>query len=729
MSKIIPMDLEKEQKQQEKSHVREETISKWLSSYIGETLSIHEDVTHQILTEFTITFLSADKKDLDLDYILSFRIGDNAETRNLKDSEALIKKLKYLQQRARDAKLVQESLEFMLHTDEEILDILRKSRQNKIIAQLVAEKISLYRKAPVPFILEAESLEKELRQVLREWCCTKKECKEIFKQGLSLYIYAFELNRNDISYDVYGYDEKRNIWIGVRGQLEIVPSSYGISSALSLIFGIFPTPFSNFESLLLHALIRDIETKASEKGRIIFKRTLGQGIYSLKDHWIIVSGKKAISIHKENLEQQALKSPLFEDHFINMCDEEWIDLTNLSFDHSDKENSLKDTFLQLQKIVAMWEWENPEVVPYLTSALMLALFQHAMHWRPILYLSGARGTGKTLFSFFISDLFSGFCEVVNKTTAHAIKQTFGDNTRIGFLDELEHHSSEKHITDVLNLLKTSCRGGYSSFGTTSKHARKCYLNHMFFLASISFPKCMESDLAIKERIIPFKLKKKDHKNIYLPSAKELKDLGIEIIETMIQNWPSIEEKVEMIRHPDFMKAQMKNFNVSAREIENFTWISAILSLVNDIPLKELRVVPEWIDKHESSDIDAILYHILMKKVKDSLISDHVYLIKEHLLKGKKASLPLEDVKNAKEELRKNYMAVFKDKKDKLFLAIQSKQAGFLLKGLPMFAGMDIKTILGRNEAIKTDKARFGEIVAHSILIPMQMIDKIFKDFK
>lgn len=720
MSKIVQMDLEKEHKQQKKSQAREDIVSKWVHAHIAETLSIHKAVIHQILTEFTITFLSADKKDLDLDHILSFRIGDNAETRNLKDSEALIKKLNYLQQRSRDAKLVQESLEFMLHTDEEILDILRKSRQNKIIAQLVAEKISLYRRAPIPFILEAESLEKELKQVLKEWCYTKKECKEIFKQGLSLYIYAFELNRKDLNYDVYGYDEKRNIWMGVRGQLEIIPSSYGLFSALSLIFGIFPTPFSDFESLLLKALIRDIETKASAKGRIVFKRTLGQGIYSIEDHWVIVSGKKAISIHKENLEQQALKSPLFEDHFINMCDEEWIDLENLSFDHNEKESSLKETFLQLQNLVAMWEWENPEVVPYLTSAVMLALFQHAMHWRPIIYLSGARGTGKTLFSFFISDLFSGFCELINKTTAHAIKQTFGDNTRIGFLDELEHHSSEKHITDVLNLMKTACRGGYSSFGTTSKHARKCYLNHMFFLASISFPKCMESDLAIKERIIPFKLKKKDHKNIYLPSEKVLKDLGIEIIETMIQSWPSIEAKVEAIRH----------INVSAREIENFTWLSAVMHLAKEkVSLEELRVVPEWIDKHESSDIDAILYHILMKKVKDNLISDHVYLVKEHLLKGKKSSLSLEDVKNAKEELRKNYMSVFKDKKDKLFLAIQSKQAGFLLKGVSMFAGMDIKTILGRNEAIKTGKVWFGGITVHAILIPMQMIDKIFKTSK
>ena len=413
--------------------------------------------------------------------------------------------------------------------------------------------------------------------------------------------------------------------MGFKGLIEILPAG-SLTSQIHVIFGINDPDIAK--------IYRDnIRAKAGAMGRLPLKKPLGQGIHLLDKYWVIVSGMKAISIKRSTLETRDLLSPIFQNRVLNMAEESWVNLEEIQ---PLTAPDLKEVYGELKKLITMWEWSDEKVIPYMTAAVMLTLFQEALDWRPLIYLSGAQGTGKTIFANFMTQLFSGFCEVVDKTTAHAVKQTFGNNSRPGFLDEFEHHNQEKHIKDTLNLFKTSCRGGHVSYGTISNAAKKCYLNHMFFLASISFPKCLDADAALRERIITFNLRKKQGKFILLPPKEELQALGNRLVSTMLANWGAIETIVANVRVPKSLETQMKKFGVSAREIDNFVWMYAVIKLGEEKNIP--RVVPKWAKLSEINDADTILEHILKMRVKSgvaseaSFLSDYVYLVHERLVR-------------------------------------------------------------------------------------------------
>ena len=687
---------------------RKTFISKRVDEYTQNAKVILSEEILRVTSEFYLQISSSSEK-VNLDHILNYRLSKPLEVSN-----ALKNSLLQLQRRARILRNRGECLNFLNKTDQEAIDLLLEDPSNTIIAVMVAQKIALYKRFDPPFILEAESLTQELAHTLRGNGVTKKALEKILTQGEQ----TLPLER---SYDieVYGYADKRKIWVGYKGKLEIMsPSS--LETHLGVLIG------EHKESPIVQVLALNTLEESAKKGPISDKDPIGQGIYLLENHWLISSGMNAVSIHRKTLEKKKLNAPVFESKKMSLDGKSWVNLEEVNPEHF--EGTLGSVFRELEQIVALWEWEDKSQVPYITASLMLVLFQQAIDWRPILYISGAQGTGKTIFAELMQLLFSGFCEVVDKTTAHAMKQTFGHDSKPGFLDEFEHYSSEKHQRDVLNLLKTSCRGGIASSGKIfGGKPRRYRLSHMFFLASISFPKCIETDQALKDRIIIFNLKKKKDKFLTLPSKPVLEELGVKIIDAMIKNWDALEKAVTKIKDPDFIRGQMKSHASSARDIDNFMWMSALLSTVNE--KEEIgRVVPSFVKKSESNNIDEILYHILTKRIGSSTAEANASFLYDFIyqsfdLKGEGETRHVNQSK-AKEELRKNYCTVIKKKNGQKYFAIQSKHADFLLDRNSSFAGLDIKTILGRDERVIFETVRYGNVTIRSMLIPMKYVDKI-----
>ncbi len=408
-----------------------------------------------------------------------------------------------VQKRAQKLKEKREVLDFFRKSDREIIELLIKSPQDTRIAVLVAQKILLYKVSKPPLILEAEFLEQDFVQVLNENGFKKKAIDQLFKEGVA----SFPIDLSD-EFEVYGYAGKRIIWVGYKRQLEELPPG-SIYSHVAVLVG------DHSNSKLVMIITGQILQRAEKKGPIADKEPIGQGIHLIDDYWIVVSGMKAIAIHKKSLERKELIAPIFGDKKVRMSSKEWVDLEKINPIFA--ENSLKEVFAELNELVSIWEWSDKSQISYMTAAVMLLIFQQALDWRPLIYISGAQGTGKSMFSEFIYSLLSGFCEVVDKTTSHAVKQTFGHDSKPGFLDEFEHYTTEKEQRDVLNLLKTACRGGHAISGKIfGGKPRRYHLRHMFFLASISFPKCMETDQAIKDRILTFPLIKRADKFISMP---------------------------------------------------------------------------------------------------------------------------------------------------------------------------------------------------------------------
>ena len=624
--------------------------------------------------------------------------------------------VKKLQKTAAELQSRLEECDILAMSDLDIYDFLLdegKLSQKKVL--LVAKKVFLYRDLRED--IEADLVEQEIKNI-----CLSKGIKEgtlnkIFKNKGKV-----DKNTQETCshLEVYGYDEMRQVWLGFRGYVEIV-SHASLKTQLPIILG---------PDIDLKEVISFIQRKAHKNGRICQKRTIGRGIHFISDKWVLVSGKRALCIDPTTFERTEITSPLFEeDYLVDLGGKEWIDLNFIDPSKS-PENCLETCFRELAQIISNWEWRHSEAVFYVTAFTMLTLFQQALNpWRPIIYLSGAQGTGKTMFSGLLDNLFHGFLEILDKTTAHAIKQTFGNNAMPGFFDEFEHYESEKRQKDILNLLKTSCRGGVASFGTIGKSARECHLNHLFWLASISFPRCMETDGAVRERMIVFDLKKKQQKFLRLPPSKELRLLGSNFINAIIKNWKRLENSVQ-----DKLKIDQPKENVDARQIENFVWASCLIDLARKVePIdKEKTIVPKWAINKKEDDGDRIIEEILQTKVKDGMneyfVSDLIYRAvlgfhdigsvesrtRGELLDGSSEALNL---------LRLNHLTITK-KEGVVYLGIHTTKLGTFFEKREIFSGLDIKTILGRLEFIQFGKVKFGVCGLKALLIPITEIDRI-----
>lgn len=614
------------------------------------------------------------------------------------------------------AKQIQERLEectLLAMDDLDFYDFLDAGKLSQKKVETAAQKVFLYKDLGEE--IEADLLEAEIRKI-----CLGKGIKEgslnkIFKKGAKK-----EKAEKDLlsTLEVYGYDDQRQVWIGFRGYIEIV-SHASLKTQLPIILG---------PDIDVKEVIALIQSKAHKNGRLCQKRTLGQGIHFIKEKWVLVSGKTALSIDPKTFERKEVCSPIFEeDYLIDLNGREWINL-DLIHPKDAPENCLETSFKELHQSISKWEWRHKEAALHVTAFTMLTLFQQAINpWRPIIYLSGAQGTGKTMFSTFLDHVFHGFLEILDKTTAHAIKQTFGNNSTPGFFDEFEHYESEKRQKDILNLLKTSCRGGKASFGTTGKSARECYLNHLFWIASISFPRCIETDSALRDRMIVFDLKKKSQKFLKMPPSKELNLLGVNLINALIKNWEQLETKVQ-----EKMQGDTKEENVEARQIENFVWASSLIDLTRKIePLhKASAIVPKWSIRKKEDDADRIIEEILHTKVKNNLyehfIADLIY----------RAMWNFEDIDSDNRKdvsegsaeainlLRLNHLTITKKDDGALYLGIHATKLSTFFEKKEMFSGIDIRTILGRLDFVQTGKVKFGCSGLTAILIPIKEIDRI-----
>jgi broad-specificity NMP kinase len=605
-----------------------------------------------------------------------------------------------------------------MKSDSELLNALENNPKDSKAANAVSQKIALYLRHQPPLLMEAELIKKDFELMLKHEGFSKKFISNLIKEGaLNLPVYDLI---EDHQLEVYGYGSKSKVWLGHKGQLEVIPPG-SIAAHLSVLVGRHKDDLDPLEA--------EIVAMAEAKGPIPPKTPIGQGIYSLENYWVVVSGMKAIAIEKDSLKKKFLRAPIFEQRKLNMQEDSWVNLEKIN--PKDTTTSLKGVFEELEKILDSWVWENKEQLPYITAIVMLSIFQQAMHWRPIIYLSGAQGTGKTLFAEFLNKLFSGLCDSIDKTTSFAIQQNFGHDSKIGFLDEFEHYASTTQQIAILNLLKTSCRGGKTISGRIFEEKPKTYrLHHMFFLASISFPKYVKKDQAIKDRMIIFDLKKKKDKSLILPNKKSMEKLGESIIETLIKHWAEIESTVnELTKTQEILQKEMKKSNCTNRDIDNFIWIHSILCLAEKSESLKNGIVPEWATSKTTNNVEEMLYQILTHKVKAKtedgggvFLHDFVYDAVES--KGVNKAGQYASKAKAKEVLRENYCTISKEN-GKEFLAIQKKHAGFLLGKDEAYSQMDIETILRRDERIKLKKVHYDkDMKIHSLLIPLTLINQL-----
>ena len=406
---------------------------------------------------------------------------------------------------------------------------------------------------------------------------------------------AYKLTKsNEFPFSVLGYTLKNEIIFWYKGNIFTMKTRDLTRENLMLFF-------KSLDRKSYQIIKESILRQAAEKDFVDTENTLKMGIWKTERGFLIISGKDVLHIEGDRI--QRIHEPVWNGKIITLG-EKWLDPDYL--EHELKTADITRTYTELRELIAQWNFADREMLNHITAFVMLAPFQQAMKWRPWIYLTGRRGTGKTTFLDEILGIYDVLTVRMDKTTAHALAQTVGNTGKIPVLDEFEQY---KRMEEILEVAKLSSKGGYYTRGTTGDKAKKWHFHHIFWFASIYVA---GTDAAQKSRMIVFELLPHTEKNPSLPTSSEKELLLHSIVASVIKNWEKIEEKAEEYRR------RKRDYKVKdGRIVDNFAYSAALI----DVAIGEGEI-PEFAETVDfAEDEEEILRTILNTVVNDRTVYD------------------------------------------------------------------------------------------------------------
>lgn len=205
---------------------------------------------------------------------------------------------------------------------------------------------------------------------------------------------------------------------------------------------------------------------------------------------------------------------------------------------------------QLLRLLQSWNWRRPEVDPYLLLGwICAALIGGALDWRPLVWLTGDRGTGKSTLQELVGDLIGEDAMVKTaETSAAGIWQDLGPATLPVTIDEIEAEDDDRRAQAVIKLARVAASGGLILRGGADHSASKFVARSCFLFSSILVPPLRPQDLS---RIAVLDLRPIESATALRWRAVEMAELGAKLRRRMLDGWarfPTILEAYRQALH-------------------------------------------------------------------------------------------------------------------------------------------------------------------------------------
>lgn len=169
-----------------------------------------------------------------------------------------------------------------------------------------------------------------------------------------------------------------------------------------------------------------------------------------------------------------------------------------------------DTAKQLLKLTQEFSWESPSYAQLLAGWVVLAPVCGAIRWRPHIWITGGKGTGKTtILSRFIQPLLGGiYKSATGGTTEPGLRAALRSDAIPILFDEFEQNDKREkaNVANVLAMARVASSGGGKIIkGTAGGGAANQYeIRSMFCVSSIN---CALEQGADRDRFCVLSLKK------------------------------------------------------------------------------------------------------------------------------------------------------------------------------------------------------------------------------
>ncbi len=268
---------------------------------------------------------------------------------------------------------------------------------------------------------------------------------------------------------------------------------------------------------------------------------------------------------------------------------------------------------ELRMLFCTWEWARPQVDPFLLLGWIGAsMIGGALKWRPMVWITGDRGTGKSTLQEVINHLHGdGLLQVADPTAAGLWQRAKRASLPIA-IDELEPEGDSRKNANIIKLARLAAsgasmvRGGSDHKGTTFT-VRSCFL-----FSSVLIPPMQPAEIS-RMAILSLNELRADAKPPHL-EPKKLAEISAIFRKRMMEQWPRLADTLDAYR------GALQAAGHTSRGADQFGTLLACMDLLlyDDIP--SANALAGWGEKlkwstlaeaeNATSDSERCISHLL-----------------------------------------------------------------------------------------------------------------------
>lgn len=202
---------------------------------------------------------------------------------------------------------------------------------------------------------------------------------------------------------------------------------------------------------------------------------------------------------------------------------------------------------QALRFLQRWEWRRPGTDPELLLGWVCgAMVAGALAWRPTVFITGDKATGKSTLQMSVASLLGGALVQAVETTAAGIYQVLKNDSLPVAVDELEASADGRKVRSVIELARVANSGGRMLRGGQDHNGRQFDLRSAFLFSAINAPPLRSQD---RSRMALLNL-------LPLPEIEGgeaidlsgLGQLGRQLFRRIIDWWPRFPELLAEVRN-------------------------------------------------------------------------------------------------------------------------------------------------------------------------------------
>lgn len=203
--------------------------------------------------------------------------------------------------------------------------------------------------------------------------------------------------------------------------------------------------------------------------------------------------------------------------------------------------------LEVLEVLKMWQWARPETDPVLMLGwIAAAILGGALKWRPLIWITGDKGTGKSTLQNFVRGLMGEDAVIASSdSTAAGIWQRVGHMTLPVALDEIEASTDNRKAQGIINLARQAGSGDQMLRGGADHNGASFTIRNCFMFSSILLPPLLGQDVS---RMAVLKLEEIPPGSMSPPlDTKWLASASKELRGRLLANWHRLPELIDIWR--------------------------------------------------------------------------------------------------------------------------------------------------------------------------------------